>query len=126
MIKRTVGGRISDAINDLSEHQRLRDQHCALADAWSAHAPDLVLYQAGVNALHTDRLGRLKMTHAGLAEGDRRVFAWIEERLLPVVIALGEGYGQPIETTVEAHTQVWRGAVAARQRRPPASLPATR
>lgn len=86
--------------------------------ALDAHAPDLVFYQAGVDALHTDRLGRLRMTHQGLIERDRRVFAWLEERRLPVVIMLGGGYGRPIETTVEAHCNVWRAARAARLRRP--------
>lgn len=89
-------------------------------DALDAHRPDFVFYQAGVDALHTDRLGRLRMTHAGLAERDRRVFAWLEARDLPVVVTLGGGYGRPIETTVEAHCQVWRAARAARSRRPAA------
>ncbi len=81
------------------------------------HAPDLVFYQAGVDALHTDRLGRLAMTHAGLAERDARVFAWAEERGVPVVVTLGGGYGRPIETTVAAHAAVFRAARAARERR---------
>ncbi len=78
--------------------------------ALDAHRPDLVLYQAGVDALHTDRLGRLRMTHDGLAERDRRVFAWAHDRHLPVVMTLGGGYGRPIETTVEASVNVWRAA----------------
>lgn len=94
------------------------EQH--VEPALDAHAPDLVFYQAGVDALHTDRLGRLRMTHAGLAERDRRVFAWLEQRALPVVITLGGGYGRPIESTVEAHCNVWRAARAARERRPAA------
>ncbi|MEO5989710.1 MAG: histone deacetylase [Candidatus Eisenbacteria bacterium] len=85
--------------------------------ALDAHEPDLVFYQAGVDALHTDRLGRLRMTHAGLAERDRRVFAWLEQRNLPVVVTLGGGYGRPIESTVEAHCNVWRAARDARRRR---------
>ncbi len=93
--------------------------------ALDRHAPDLVFYQAGVDALHTDRLGRLRMTHAGLAERDRRVFAWLESRDLPVCVTLGGGYGQPIETTVEAHANVWRAARDARERRA-AVTPGTR
>ena len=85
--------------------------------ALAAHAPDFVLYQAGVDALHTDRLGRLKMTHAGLGERDRRVFAWLEERKVPVVMTLGGGYGRPIETTVEASVNAWRAAREALARR---------
>lgn len=85
--------------------------------ALDRHAPDLVFYQAGVDALHTDRLGKLRMTHDGLRERDARVFAWLESRGLPVCVTLGGGYGRPIETTVEAHANVWRAARAARERR---------
>ena len=83
-----------------------------------------MFYQAGVDALHTDKLGRLHMTHAGLAERDRRVFAWLETRALPVCVMLGGGYGQPLASTVEAHVNVWRAARAARERRPEVALPA--
>ncbi len=86
--------------------------------ALDSHAPDVVFYQAGVDALASDRLGRLRMTHAGLAERDRRVFAWLESRGLPVCVTLGGGYGRPLEDTVEAHANVWRAARSARDRRP--------
>jgi acetoin utilization deacetylase AcuC-like enzyme len=85
--------------------------------ALDTHAPDLVFYQAGVDALASDRLGRLRMTHAGLAERDRRVFDWLEARGLPVCLTLGGGYARPLEDTVEAHANVWRAARAARERR---------
>ncbi|MFN8588417.1 MAG: histone deacetylase [Candidatus Eisenbacteria bacterium] len=78
--------------------------------ALDRHAPDLVLYQAGVDALASDRLGRLRMTHAGLAERDRRVFAWCAARGLPVAFAAGGGYARPIDDTVEAYANTWRQA----------------
>jgi acetoin utilization deacetylase AcuC-like enzyme len=81
-----------------------------LPAALDAHAPDVAFYQAGVDALHGDRLGRLTATHAGLAERDRRVFAWLAERRVPVVITAGGGYARPLERTVEAHANVWRAA----------------
>jgi acetoin utilization deacetylase AcuC-like enzyme len=93
--------------------------------ALDAHAPDVVFYQAGVDALASDRLGRLRMTHAGLAERDRLVFAWLEARGLPVCVTLGGGYSRPIEHTVEAHANVWRAARAARERRPAVDDPVT-
>ena len=89
-----------------------------LEPALDRHAPDLVFYQAGVDAHEHDRLGRLALTHDGLAERDRRVFAACEARGLPVVISLGGGYGRPLESTVIAHANVWRAARAARDRRP--------
>jgi len=89
-----------------------------LPAALDAHAPDIVFYQAGVDALASDRLGRLKMSHAGLAERDRRVFDWLVERSLPACVMLGGGYGKPLEDSVEAHVNVWRAARAARDRWP--------
>ena len=92
------------------------DEH--LPRALEAHAPDLVYYQAGVDALAEDRLGRLELTHAGLAERDRRVFACCEALDVPVVITLGGGYGEPLDASIEAHANVWREARQARDRRP--------
>jgi len=92
--------------------------------ALDAHTPDIVFYQAGVDALAIDRIGRLEMSRAGLAERDRRVFGWLAERALPVCLMLGGGYGRPIEDSVVAHVNVWRAASAARDRRTASSAPA--
>jgi len=92
--------------------------------ALDAHTPDIVFYQAGVDALAIDRIGRLEMSRAGLAERDRRVFGWLAERALPVCLMLGGGYGRPIEDSVEAHVNVWRAASAARDRWTASSAPA--
>ncbi len=83
-----------------------------LPAALDRHAPDVVFYQAGVDALREDRLGRLRMTHHGLALRDQRVFEWLAERDLPVVVTLGGGYGRPLEASVAAHANVWRAARA--------------
>ncbi len=101
------------------------DSYLALLDArlpaaLDRHAPDLLFYQAGVDAHEADRLGRLKLTHAGLAARDRRVFDWCEARALPIVVTLGGGYSRPLEATIEAHANVWREARRARDRRPAA------
>lgn len=74
--------------------------------------PALVLYQAGVDALAADRLGRLAMTHAGLRERDRRVLTWWRDRGVPVVLTLGGGYADPIEASIAAHVGTYRVALA--------------
>ncbi len=89
-----------------------------LPAALARHRPDIVFYQAGVDGLAEDRFGRLALTHAGLIERDRRVFQWCEARGLPIVIALGGGYGRPLEATIAAHANVWRVAREALARRP--------
>src|SRR5207237_450500 len=92
-----------------------------LPGALERHAPDLVFYQAGVDALAGDRFGRLALSHDGLAARDAAVFAWAEARGVPIVVTLGGGYGRPLETSVAAHANVWRAARAARDRRPAAN-----
>lgn len=57
-------------------------------------APDLVLYQAGVDPHAADRLGRLALSDAGLAARDRFVVRTARCRGVPVASVLGGGYGQ--------------------------------
>lgn len=72
--------------------------------------PELVFYLSGVDALARDTLGRLALTHAGMAERDRRVIGFCRDRSVPLVITLGGGYSNPIEATVEAHANTFRAA----------------
>jgi acetoin utilization deacetylase AcuC-like enzyme len=55
--------------------------------------PDLVLYQAGVDPLAEDRLGRLGLSYAGLIARDRWIARTMAERGIPFASALGGGYG---------------------------------
>ena len=88
----------------------------ALAQAWARHAdgpPGLAFYVAGADAHEADRLGRLKLTHAGMAERDRRVFAALAARRIPVAVSMAGGYGRDIATTVAVHRQTLAEALAA-------------
>jgi len=76
----------------------------ALAAAESCR-PDWVLYVAGADVYEGDRLGRLALSGAGIAERDRMVYDWCTARGLPCVITMGGGYAVPIENTVAIHFQ---------------------
>jgi acetoin utilization deacetylase AcuC-like enzyme len=78
--------------------------------AIAAFRPEILFYQSGVDALAGDRLGRLALTHDGLAERDRRVFDFVRRREIPVVVTLGGGYSDPVGGTVAAHTNTFRAA----------------
>ncbi|MBX3606519.1 MAG: histone deacetylase [Piscinibacter sp.] len=76
----------------------------ALAELWRRHGdslPGLVFYLAGADPHEDDRLGRLKLSAAGLAERDRRVFAACRERGIPVAVSMAGGYGRVIDVTVD-------------------------
>ncbi|MEO9462190.1 MAG: histone deacetylase [Marinomonas sp.] len=60
-------------------------------------APDLILYQAGVDPHAEDKLGRLSLSDEGLEARDRMVIAEARGRAIPVASALGGGYGDPHE-----------------------------
>lgn len=75
----------------------------ALRTAWARHEnspPALAFYLAGADPHENDRLGRLKLTAAGLAERDRRVLAWLGERRIPVALSMAGGYGRELSQTV--------------------------
>lgn len=74
--------------------------------------PGLLLYQAGVDPLREDRLGRLSLSLQGLYERDRIVFEACKTSGVPVCMALGGGYAEPIDLTVEAHINTIKAAQA--------------
>lgn len=85
----------------------------ALADALphiEAFRPDLLLYLSGADPLAADRLGRLALTHEGLAERDRLVLELCRRRAIPVSIAIGGGYADPVSETVAAYANTFRVA----------------
>ena len=77
-----------------------------------AFQPEIVFYQAGVDALATDALGRLSLTPEGMAARDTLVLDGIRRTGVPLVITLGGGYSNPIEQTVDAHERTFRLASA--------------
>ena len=76
----------------------------ALGPVFARGKPDLVIYLAGADPYEDDRLGRLKLTKAGLAERDQLVFDKVRQRGLPIAIAMAGGYARQIDDTVEIHT----------------------
>lgn len=70
--------------------------------------PDIVLYQAGVDGLHADSLGRLHLTHKGLMQRDECVLSALKSEDIPVSLALGGGYSRPIFDSIEAHLGTYR------------------
>jgi acetoin utilization deacetylase AcuC-like enzyme len=88
----------------------------ALAALWRHHGlqlPGLVFYVAGADPHEGDRLGRLKLTAAGLAERDRRVFGACRTRGIPVAVSMAGGYGRDIDNTVAVHLRTLQEGQAA-------------
>jgi acetoin utilization deacetylase AcuC-like enzyme len=67
--------------------------------------PELLFYLAGADPHEGDRLGRLALSAEGLAERDRRVFAFAREQGMPVAVSMAGGYGRQIEDTVSIQVE---------------------
>ena len=75
----------------------------ALETLWARTAdapPGLIFYLAGADPHEGDRLGRLKLSAAGLAERDRRVLGAARERRVAVALSMAGGYGRDIADTI--------------------------
>jgi acetoin utilization deacetylase AcuC-like enzyme len=82
----------------------------ALPAVW-ATAPEIVFYQAGVDALAADKLGLLSVSPEALGLRDGIIFRECHSRKIPVVTVLGGGYADPIHLTVNAHAETFRAAL---------------
>jgi acetoin utilization deacetylase AcuC-like enzyme len=82
----------------------------SLAPVLKGFRPEIIFYQAGVDPLRQDRLGRLALSHEGLLQRDEMIFRACQEFSIPCVATLGGGYGKQVEDTVEAHCNTIRKA----------------
>ncbi len=95
---------LPDKVED-DEYLRWLDQ--VLPEVFASR-PEIVFYQSGVDALYSDTLGHLSLTHAGLEERDRKVMQAAQAHKIPFVLTMGGGYSQPIELSAQAHVNTYR------------------
>ena len=86
----TVDVGLPDGTGDDAYLAALRETLDPLATAFR---PDFLLYQAGVDPYAGDRLGRLALSHAGLAMRERWIAGLARRLGVPIASALGGGYG---------------------------------
>jgi len=72
--------------------------------------PDFIFFQAGVDVLATDRLGKLGLSRAGCKTRDEVVLSTCQQHQIPVVTCLGGGYSARLMDLVEAHCNTFRVA----------------
>ena len=89
--------------DDCQDGEYLQALDGALAEIAGNCCPDLVFYLAGADPYRGDRLGRLGLSFAGLAQRDQRVFSWCQSRDLPVAVVMGGGYADDIDEIVRIH-----------------------
>lgn len=72
--------------------------------------PQAMIFLAGADPYEGDRLGRLKLTRAGLAARDRFVLELARERAIPVAVTMAGGYAHDVNDIVDIHFSTVRTA----------------
>jgi acetoin utilization deacetylase AcuC-like enzyme len=74
---------------------------------------ELAIYIAGADPFAGDRLGRMAVSKAGLAQRDRLVFGLCRGVELPVAVVMGGGYARRVEDIVDIQFETLRIAQSA-------------
>lgn len=93
---------LPDGVGDAEYLSALRN---ALAQLMARFDPQLIIYLAGADPHEGDRLGRMKLSMAGLAARDTLVFELGRQQRIPIAVTMAGGYGKNIEDTVAVHLQ---------------------
>ena len=70
--------------------------------------PDFIFFNAGVDVLASDKLGKLKLSIEGCKQRDEFVLNKAKELNIPIVVTMGGGYSPDISVIVEAHCNTFR------------------
>ena len=89
---------LEDSTGDQAYLAALED---GLSEAIERSHADLAIYLAGADPFEDDKLGRLKLTKAGLAARDQLVFDFCEQAGIPLAITMAGGYARTISDTVD-------------------------
>jgi len=98
---------VPDRIDDKAYLEILMN---ALPRIMDQFEPEMVFYQAGVDILDTDKLGRLSVSMGGCCRRDRFVLELCQRHKVPVVVTMGGGYALNIRDIIEAHANTFREA----------------
>ncbi len=98
---------LDDGVSDVKYLFQLQK---ALENITNNFKPEFIFYQAGVDILNNDQLGRLSVSIAGCKNRDEIVFRFCRENKIPIVVSMGGGYSKKISDILEAHSNTYRVA----------------
>ena len=99
---------LADGVQD-DEYLLLLKRH--LKNVFEVFRPDFVFFQAGVDVLSTDKLGKLNLSADACRIRDELVFLKCKEFGVPVQVSMGGGYSMHIKDIVNAHVASFRAAI---------------
>ena len=103
----TLDVELDDGCDDETYMQKL---HTYLPKIITAFRPNAMIYLAGADPYEGDRLGRLKLTKAGLAARDRFVMIAARDAAIPITVTMAGGYAHDVADIVDIHFSTVRTA----------------
>jgi len=101
--------------DECNDEQYLEVLESSLDIALNEIKPQLIIYNAGVDVYHKDKLGRLNITREGMKQRDLHVIRTCVDRGIPVACVVGGGYDDDVKIVGQRHAlvhrvcaQVWR------------------
>jgi acetoin utilization deacetylase AcuC-like enzyme len=88
----------------------LKILHDTLPALIEQQKPGFIFFQAGVDVLETDKLGKLRLTREDCKQRDQFVFEQCKTNNIPVQVSMGGGYSPQTRDIVEAHCNTYRVA----------------
>jgi acetoin utilization deacetylase AcuC-like enzyme len=70
--------------------------------------PGFVFFNAGIDVIKGDKLGRLALTIEGCSQRDKLVLEMCQKNNVPVAVVMGSGYNAKTATIVEAHFNTYK------------------
>lgn len=89
--RRSIHQRV-ELLSGASTKEYLERLDKELEVAQDAFDPELILYNAGTDILNGDPLGRLKVDPDGVIKRDEKVFAFAQQKKVPIVMLTSGGY----------------------------------
>ncbi len=90
----------------------LAELHAVLPWLLDSLAPELVLYDAGVDVHGGDRLGHLALTDAGIEARDAFVLGQCRRRGIATAAVIGGGYDRDLTVLAARHALLFKAALA--------------
>ncbi len=103
----TLDVELNDGCDDENYLQKL---HVHLPKIIAEFQPDAMIYLAGADPYEGDRLGRLKLTKAGLRARDRFVMTSARDAAMPITVTMAGGYAHDVTAIVDIHFTTVRTA----------------
>lgn len=94
--------------NGTNDEIYLKTLHEILPKLIDEVQPEFAFFQAGVDILETDKLGKLNVSRAGCKARDRFVLEVCKKNKIPLAVSMGGGYSAKISDIVEAHANTYR------------------